>query len=461
MTHGGWTIALLVIVIGGWVAPAAALSPGEVRAIAKEAYVYGFPLVDNYRVIYAYSVDTTNPEYKGPFNEITNMARVFTPEDRAIQTPNSDTPYSMLALDLRAEPIVLTLPPVEKGRYYSVQLIDLYTFNFDYLGSRTTGNDGGSFLLAGPNWKGATPAGIKKVLRSETELALAGYRTQLFKPDDMENVQRVQAGYKVEPLSKFLGVAPPPPAPTIDFLEPLSPAEERTNPEFFNELAFLLQFCPVHPSEAALRERFAKLGIVPGKPFGVSFMSAAEKSALEAGMADGQQSIDARRADTKSSADLFGTRAYLQNDFLNRAAGAQLGIYANSKAEAFYIPFTVDLGGHLLDGSQARYTLTFAAGKFPPVKAFWSLTMYSLPDQLLVANSIDRYLINSPMLPNLRLGADGSLTIYIQKDAPGDDKDANWLPAPDGPFLMILRLYWPEQAVLDNAWEAPPAERVE
>ena len=127
----------------------------------------------------------TNPEYKAPFNEIKNMPRVYTPEDRAIQTPNSDTPYSMLALDLRAEPIVLTLPPVEKGRYYSVQLIDLYTFNFDYLGSRTTGNDGGSFLVAGPNWKGETPAGIKKVLRSETELALAAYRTQLLKPDDI------------------------------------------------------------------------------------------------------------------------------------------------------------------------------------------------------------------------------------------------------------------------------------
>ena len=219
-----------------------------------------FRLVDNYRVIYAYSVDTTSPEYKAPFNEIKNMPRVYTPEDRAVQTPNSDTPYSMLAVDLRAEPIVLTLPQVEKGRYYSVQLIDLYTFNFDYLGSRTTGNDGGNFLIAGPNWKGETPAGIKKVLRSETELALAAYRTQLFKPDDLENVQRVQAGYKVEPLSTFLGVAPPPPAPTIDFLEPLSPAEERTNLEFFNELAFVLQFCPTHPSEAALRERFAKIG---------------------------------------------------------------------------------------------------------------------------------------------------------------------------------------------------------
>ena len=276
--------------MGVWAEPARAeISLAEVRAIAKEAYIYGFPLVDNYRVIYAYSVDRQSPEYKAPFNQIKNMPRVYTPDDRAVQTPNSDTPYSMLAVDLRAEPIVLTLPRVEKGRYFSVQLIDLYTFNFDYLGSRTTGNDGGSFLIAGPNWNGPTPAGIKKVLRSETELALAAYRTQLFGPSDLENVQRVQAGYKVEPLSAFLGVAPPPPAPPIDFLEPLSPAEERTSPEFFNELAFLLQFCPTHPSEAALRARFAEIGIVPGRPFGVAFLSAGVKSALAAGMADGQE----------------------------------------------------------------------------------------------------------------------------------------------------------------------------
>ncbi len=152
----------------------------EARAIAKEAYVYGFPLVDGYRIQFAYCVDRTNPEFKAPWNEIRNIARVFTPEDKAVQTPNSDTPYSMLGMDLRAEPLVLTLPPVEQGRYFSVQLVDLYTFNFAYLGSRATGNEGGSFLVAGPGWAGAVPNGVKSVIRCETELALALYRTQLF-----------------------------------------------------------------------------------------------------------------------------------------------------------------------------------------------------------------------------------------------------------------------------------------
>ena len=439
----------------------AAVTPTEVREIAKEAYIYGFPLVDNYRVMYAYSIDHDDPEFKAPFNQIKNLPRVFTPDDRAVQTPNSDTPYSMLTLDLRTEPIVLTLPKVEKGRYYSVQLIDLYTHNFDYLGSRATGNDGGNFLIAGPNWKGTVPQGIKKVLRPETELALAAYRTQLFTPTDLENVQQVQSGYKVQPLSSFVGEAAPPPAPQIDFIEPLTPQGERTSLEFFNQLAFVLQFCPTHPSELELREKFEKIGIKPGRPFGSAFLSDTMKSALRAGMAEGQEAIDARRKNSKSSADLFGTREFLNNDYLNRAAGAQLGIYANSKAEAFYIPFTVDAGGAVLDGNQHQYTLTFPPGKLPPVKAFWSLTMYDLPDQLLVPNSIDRYLINSPMLPDMLLGADGSLTLYIQKAPPGGEKDANWLPAPDGPFMMILRLYRPEQSVLDNAWEAPEVDRVD
>src|SRR5215212_3361714 len=138
-------------------------TPREARAIAKEAYVYGFPLVDSYRIQHAYFVDATNPEYKAPWNQLRNIPRVYTPADTAVQTPNSDTPYSMIGMDLRAEPIVLTVPPIEKERYFSVQLIDLYTHNFDYIGSRTTGNDGGSFLIAGPKWKGATPKGVKKV----------------------------------------------------------------------------------------------------------------------------------------------------------------------------------------------------------------------------------------------------------------------------------------------------------
>src|SRR5437762_9137708 len=169
---------------------AADISPAEARAIVKEAYIYGFPLVDNYRIQYGYFVDTKNPEFKAPWNQLKNIPRVYTPANTAIQTPNSDTPYSFVGMDLRAEPMVLTVPPVERERYFSVQLIDAYTFNFDYIGSRTTGNNGGSYVVAGPNWKGETPKGVKKVSRSETEFVLGAYRTQLFNPGDLDNVKK-------------------------------------------------------------------------------------------------------------------------------------------------------------------------------------------------------------------------------------------------------------------------------
>src|SRR5688500_609631 len=187
----------------------ASITPEEARTIANEAYIYGFPMVDNYRIQYAYFVDSKNPEYKAPWNQIKNIPRVFTPDDKAIQTPNSDTPYSFVGMDLRAEPLVLTVPEIDKKRYYSIQLIDAYTHNFDYIGSRTTGNEAGSFLVAGPNWKGETPKGVKQVIRSETEFVFAGYRTQLFNPADLENVKKIQAGYQAEPLSAFLGQPAP------------------------------------------------------------------------------------------------------------------------------------------------------------------------------------------------------------------------------------------------------------
>ena len=153
----------------------------------------------------AYFVDRENPEYKTSWNQLLNTPRVYTPDDKTVQTPNSDTPYSMIGMDLRAEPLVITVPPIDKERYFSIQLIDAYTHNFDYIGSRTTGNDGGSFLIAGPDWNGETPKGVKKVIRSETGFALALYRTQLFNPADLDDVKKVQAGYRAQLLSAFLG----------------------------------------------------------------------------------------------------------------------------------------------------------------------------------------------------------------------------------------------------------------
>jgi hypothetical protein len=464
-------IATMALAIAGGLASASTsvqaqdVTPEEARAIAKEAYVYGFPMVDNYRIQYAYFEDSKNPEYKGPWNTLVNIPRVYTPADTAIQTPNSDTPYSFAGLDLRAEPFVLTVPPIEKDRYFSIQLIDWYTFNFDYIGSRTTGNDGGSFLVAGPGWNGEAPKGVKKVFKSETEFVFPGYRTQLFSPDDLDNVKKIQAGYKIEPLSAFLGQPAPAAAPAIDFIKPLTPDEEKKSLEFFNILNFVLQVTPTVASETELMARFAKIGVGAGKTIDVGALSPEMKTALEQGMADAWaefEDLQKQKINTGevTFGDMFGSREYLKNNYLYRMAAAVLGIYGNSKEEAIYLGYFVDADGKKPDGAN-KYTVHFAAGELPPVNAFWSLTMYELPQSLLVANPINRYLINSPMLPQLVKDADGGLTLYVQNESPGKDKEPNWLPAPKGPFVIALRLYWPKDAALEGTWKQPPMTKTQ
>ena len=444
-------------------ARAADVTPAEARAIAKEAYIYGFPLVDNYRIQYSYFQDEQDPNYKLPWNQLINIPRVYTPEDTAIQTPNSDTPYSFIGMDLRTEPLVLTVPKIEKNRYFTIQLIDAYTFNFAYIGSRTTGNDGGSYLIAGPNWKGEKPDGIKKLIPSETEFVFGAFRTQLFSPDDMENVKKIQAGYKVQPLSAFLGQPAPKAAPAIDFVKPLTPEMQKTSPAFYNILNFVLQFCPTHPSEQKLMERLARIGIGGGRSFDAGKLSPEMRTAIKEGMADAlteyavlQKQIDEKKV---TSGQMFGTRDYLKNNYLYRMGAAVNGIYGNSQAEAMYPLLALDNEGQKLDGSK-KYTLRFEPGQLPPVNAFWSMTMYRMPEILLVENPIDRYLLNSPMLHQFKRDADGGLTVYIQHESPGKDKESNWLPAPQGWFMVVMRLYWPKEDALSGKWTAPTLKRV-
>jgi hypothetical protein len=440
------------------------LTVNEARAIAKEAYIYGFPLVDSYRVQYSYFVDHSSPEFKVPWNTLSNTSRVYTPDDKAIQTPNSDTPYSFLGADLRAEPLVLTVPVIDKERYYSLQFIDMYTFNFAYVGSRATGNDGGSYLLAGPNWKGATPSGIKSVIRAETEFAFVLYRTQLFDPSDIDNVQKIQAGYKVQTLSQFLGQPAPKASSTIDFMKPLDPPAERNSPEFFNVLNFVLGFCPPNPAETEVMARFAKLGIGPAGTFDSKTLTPEMRKAVADGMNDAWatfKEFKETQLDTgnRTSADAFGTRQFMDGRYLDRMSGAVLGIYGNSKAEAIYPAYFVDDAKKPLNGGN-NYQLRFGPGQLPPVNAFWSLTLYELPSSLLSANPLNRYLINSPMLPSLNRDPDGGVTLYVQHASPGTGKEANWLPSPSGPFFTVMRLYWPRPEALNGKWKAPSLVQV-
>jgi hypothetical protein len=420
----------------------------------------------NYAVMHQYVIDKDSGQWKMPFNTVFNEHRVFTYQDTAVITPNSDTPYSMLWMDLRAEPMVISVPAVDKRRYYSVMLNDGNTFNFGYVGSRATGSEAGDYLVVGPHWKGDTPQGIKKMFRSSTDFAAAIFRTQLFDAKDMPNVEKVQAGYKVQPLSAFLKQPAPPAAPTPewpalgkdvikahhDVLDAIDKLENKVFVEsnFFDYLDFALQFAPPGPEEEAIRGRLASIGIGAGKKFAFKDLSAEHKAAVLLGMKEGMKKVDERVASIGKAINgwkvgsAFGDRAFYNGDWLLRAAAAKAGIYGNDAVEAMY-PMTRTLAdGSPLDGSKHKYTLTFAKDQFPPVNAFWSVTMYDGKTQLLIKNPIDRYLINSPMLSGMKKNKDGSLTLYIQKDSPGKAKEPNWLPAPDGPIYLVMRLYWPK-----------------
>jgi hypothetical protein len=440
----------------------------KAKAVAEEGYVYGLPIVMNYAVMHDFAINRDSGQFKAPFNQIANAHEVFTYKDTAVVTPNSDTPYSILWMDLRAEPLVLSVPAVDPKRYYSVQLCDGNTYNYGYIGSRATGSGAGDYLVAGPDWKGETPAEAEKVFRSSTQFSAAIYRTQLFDPADMPSVIKVQAGYKVQPLSSYLNQPAPAAPPKIDFPK-IDKQLAKTN--FFEFLDFALQFAPAQPNEADIRAKLATIGVGPGKTFNFKDLPLEQKLWVALGMRDGDRKVD--QAVATAGKDVNGWRvgggggdsAYFNGDWLRRAAVAKAGIYANDAAEATYPFARTDSDGRPLDGLRRTYTLTFPAGDLPPVNAFWSVTMYDGRTQLLIKNSIDRYLINSPMLPKMKTNEDGSLTIYIQNKSPGPDKESNWLPAPAGPMYIVMRLYWPTTeppSILppgEGTWKPPGVKR--
>ena len=441
----------------------------EAKAIAEEGFIYGLPLVMNYAVMNEFAVDTKNSQFKAPFNQLDSMHRVATYEDTAVVTPNSDTPYTTLWLDLRTEPIVISVPAVPRERYYSVQLIDGNAYNYGYIGTRATGSEPGDYLVVGPDWKAQTPAGIKKVFSSTTPFGLTLFRTQLFNGQDMPNVEKVQAGYKAQPLSAFLNQPAPPAAPKIDFL-PATTAGIKAN--FFDYLDAALQFVPPSAEDKEIRAKLARIGVGPGKSFDFKDLPLAHKLEIGLGMKDGDDKVKkflatgAKNVNGWNIGSFFGDRAFYSGNWLLRASAASYGIYGNDAVEAMY-PYTrTDATDETLDGSKHNYTITFPAGQLPPVNSFWSVTMYDGKSQLLIKNPINRYLINSAMLSGMKKNGDGSLTLYIQKDSPGADKESNWLPAPNDTIYLVMRLYWPKTeppSVLPpgaGTWQPPGIKRV-
>jgi hypothetical protein len=433
--------------------PLSGHASAAVRDIARQAYLWGYPTVDLYAILRGQALDRSSPEFKAPLNSVGHARTVATPEDRVVIAPNVDTPYSQAWLDLRAEPVVITVPPFERERYLSLQLFDLYTYIIDYVTPRTNGQAGGDFLVAGPGWQGRVPDGIRKVFRSTTTLAHGLFRTQLLAPDDLGRVHALQDRMRVRTLSAYQGQPGPAAQPVPVLVPALNLRERPTDPAFFDVLNWMLAFMPPLASDEALRREFAAFGVAAGRRFQPD---AALLVVLEQGMGQALQQMGERARRVRSSAELFGSREFLKDDHLTRAVGAMLGILGNAAEEFLGVGWQADAQGQPFDGRR-RYRIRFAPGQLPPVDAFWSITVYT-QERLLYANPLRRYVINSPMLPSLQRDADGGLTLHVQHASPGADRESNWLPCPATPFGLTFRTYLPQEPIRSGRWTAPPVE---
>lgn len=438
-------------------------SSKELAALAEEAYIFSFPMLMGYRYCFATFLVPSLPSYRGPMNEMHGDPVTLDHNFRDVITPNADTPYSMAALDLRAEPMVLDVPAVT-DRYYVMQFVDLFGTNPHYVGSRATGSGAGSYLLVGPTFTGDDPGEFSAVLRFETDLVFVIGRSQLHGPDDVETLRPIMGSYHLEPLSARLGTAAPA-APALDW--PVWNDEASRDERFIGYVNRLLEWCqPPHPREEAMFERFALAGIGVGLPFDHSDLDDGVRAALRSGVDRARARITDRvgnlgsKINGWSAVEALGDRDFFDGDYLLRAAGAMAGWGGNDKIEAFYPLAREDVAGEPLSGDHA-YRLRFDT--LPPARAFWSVTMYDTSYDgvagYLVENGIGRYLINSTTT-GLVPGEDGSLTIHIQHDEPGTEEGkANWLPAPRERFYLAMRIYWPEPEALDGTWEPPPVVR--
>jgi hypothetical protein len=439
------------------------LSPDSVRAIARDAYIYGYPIVENYRIIYQSAQDTGFSKY-APFNTFYHEPDVAGPKDTLFVAPNGDTPYSYAVFDLRQGPVVIRIPAADHGRYFVFPLYDMFTHIIYSLSPRTVRPEGGRFLLASVDWKGKLPQGIDTVLRSETDFVYTIVRTQLFSRDDLTMVHKFQSQYRIESLAAFNGQAAPAVGKGFTHL-PLEPENPSTPAQlaFFDLLNSCLAFCHPHASETDLLKRFAQIGVIAGKPF-VGGDSSFNASVL-AGIADAKKAFTEKVPTVKYAAELFGTREQLKNDYLARGVGAWVGIYANQLEEFMGLQgYERQADGKPYDGHN-QYTVTFKKDEFPPVGAFWSVTVYALPSRFMYANEINRNLISSSMLKELHWNADSSLTIYLQHTMPQGVHARNWLPVPLGPFTMAFRTYLPGEAIRSGKYRVPvpvmngPAEK--
>jgi hypothetical protein len=430
------------------------LTPAEARSIAKEAYIFGAAYVNNYRVYLKGPVDKTHV-LPVKFNEFLHLRKLVGPEIG--DTPNNDALFSYAILDLRREPVVISVPQVPKDRLYMLQMGEVNTETLPYISSIATGTDAGDYVIVGPDYTGYLPAKrFSGVIASRGQFIAVTGRTAINGKEDLPRVSAIQDGYKITPLSRFLRIAPPPPATPVNFLP--WDKEKAAGIGFFDYFNMTFAWQLPTLDEMPMLARFARIGVVPGERFTTQGMSAQVVAALEEGIKDAKQAIAQRSATSQRDTGggwEFGTDdiSRFGRDYLLRAAISVENIYPNSPDHALYARARKDISGKPLSGKN-QYTIKFGSKELPPVNGFWSLTMYDSRTTAMVPNTLDRYSIGD-RTKGLVYDADGSLRICVQRHKP-ESESCNWLPAPEGEFYLILRLYAPKQEVIKEGW-VPPA----
>jgi hypothetical protein len=444
------------------------VTPEEAKTIAEEAYVFAYPMLMNYRSLFVVVINPQSPFYKAPFNTIVHDTLPADHTRKDVVAMNGDTPYSNFGMDLSGEPVVVSVPQIS-DRYYVMQFVDLYTHNFAFIGSRSTGNEAADFLFVGPKWNGEIPEEkFKEVFKSETNFVTVIVRTQLLGMDDLPNLKKIQNQYKIQTMSSFLGTEPVA-TPAIDW--PAWNPATMNDAQFIGLFNFLLAQCqPINKEDKELMSRFAKIGIVPGAKFDTTQFDKQMIDAINEGVKSGIAKITdkakniGQQVNGWNMTDAIGPREFFKGEWLLRAATAQVGMYMNDKIEAFYPITFVDKDGETLNAKDNKYVLQFGKEKFPPAKYFWSVSLYDKSAEgvagYMIENPINRYLINATT-EGLVYNEDGGLTIYIQNEKPEGDRASNWLPAPANEFYLILRIYGPKESVMDGSWTPPAVMKVD
>ena len=441
------------------------LTEKEAQEIAEEAYIFGYPLVT---MEMTRRVMTNVEEPAGthaPMGQFCNMRAYPTAAFRDITAPNADTLYSTAWLDVKKEPWLLSLPD-EGDRYFLIPMLDAWTNVFQVPGKRTTGDKAQVYAITGPGWLGKLPDGVVEY-KSPTNLVWILGRTYCTgTPEDYKTVHALQDQYTLLPLSSFGKEYELPKGKVDPGIDTKTPVREQVNKldaaAYFKLLCALMKDNPPAKEDAPIVARLAKIGIVPGEDFDFSKLDLAVAKGVEAALKPAMKKIASHIKDAGKSINgwvfpvpggVYGT------NYLQRATITYFGLGCNRMDDAVYPTTEVGADGKPYDGAN-RYTITFPKGEMPPVNGFWSLTMYNA-DFFFVNNALNRYALSER--DKLKPNADGSVTLYVQHESPGADKESNWLPAPKDRFVLMLRLYWPKEkapSILDGTWKPPAVEIV-